>query len=189
MITSIRFDSAAGTISVTRDNGAEVTYAVGQEAQYVADTGRSADDFVALAAASYVPAPIATVRAAACAAIDAQAGVTRKKYITDAPGQDATYLKKAADAAAYKLAGYPFATLTDYPWVRAESRAIHGASPTAAQCQTACDGILAEEAAIAQKGADIEEARRTGKIAVGAAQTPSDAHTARDAAIVALVAL
>lgn len=132
---------------------------------------------------------LAQSRVAAHLTIDAQAGATRRKYITDATGQDATYLQKAADATAYIAAGYPSAAIAAYPMVRAEARAIYGSSPSAIQYQLAADYIIATQTAFAQKGADIEEARRGGKIAVSNAQTVADAQAAQAAAIAALVAL
>jgi len=137
-----------------------------------------------------VPVPnVAIERISAHAAIDAQAGTTRRKYITDATGQDATYLQKAAEAKAYVAAGYPSASIASYPMVRAMARSKYGPTPSAAQCQLAADYIIATEAAWVQKGADIEEARLAGKDAVTAALTVADVQTAQTAAIAALVAL
>lgn len=136
------------------------------------------------------PAPtLVQARTDANNAIDAQAGVTRAKYITTVPGQSETYLSKAADAAAYKAAGYPFASIPNYPWVQAEAVAINGATPTAAQAQAAADSILAAQAAWIAKGAQIEQARRTGGTAVSAATTVAAVQAAQAAAITALQAL
>jgi len=155
----------------------------------------------AMATAEWTPAIIASAnpvqqqptlvqaQVAAHLAIDAQAGATRRKYITDATGQDATYLQKAAEAKAYVAAGYPSAAIASYPMVRAMTRLKYGPTPTAAQCQLAADHIIATEAAWVQKGADIEEARLAGKDAVTAALTVVDVQTAQTAAIAALVAL
>lgn len=132
---------------------------------------------------------LAQSQAVANAAIDVQAGQTRLKYITDVPGQADTYTQKAADAAAYKAAAYPVANIANYPWTQAEGIAINGATPTAAQFQAAADGILAQQAAWVAKGAAIEQARRAGKIAVGAALTVAAVQTAQAAAIAALQAL
>lgn len=122
-------------------------------------------------------------------AIDAQAGATRSKYITIVPGQPETYLSKAADAAAYKAAGYPFANLASYPWIQAEAVAINGASPTAAQVKAAADSILAAQAAWVSLGSVIEQQRRAGSEVVKAATTPAAANAAQAAAIAALKAL
>jgi hypothetical protein len=132
---------------------------------------------------------LAQAQAAACAAIDQQAGITRLKYITDVPGQAETYTAKNADAAAYKAAGYPSASIANYPWVQAEAIAINGATPTTAQIQAAADGIIATAAAWVAKGASIEQARRAGKVAVGATSTVAAAQSAQAAAIAALQAL
>jgi hypothetical protein len=69
------------------------------------------------------------------------------------------------------------------------ARSTYGPTPTAAQYQLAADYIRATELAWAQIGADVEEARLTGKNAVTAAQTVADVQTAQAAAIAALVAL
>jgi hypothetical protein len=125
----------------------------------------------------------------AYAAIDAQAGATRSKYITTVPGQPETYMSKAADAAAYKAAAYPFASIANYLWVQAEAVAINGASPTSAQVKAAADGILAAQATWITLGAQIEQTRRAGAVAVAAATTAAVAQSARDAAMAALKAL
>ena len=140
---------------------------------------------------SAVPAAqlLADAQNVAYSAIDAQAGATRSKYITTVPGQSETYMSKAADAAAYKTAGYPFASLANYVWVQAEAIAINGASPTSAQVKAAADGILAAQAAWIALGAQIEQARRAGSVAVAAALTAAAAQSAQAAAISALGAL
>jgi hypothetical protein len=140
-------------------------------------------------AAEMVRLTLVCAKSDAHVAIDAQAGKTRRKYITDATGQDATYLQKAMDATAYIAAGYPSAAITSYPMVRSESRAMYGSNPTAAQYQLAADYIIATQTAFVQKGADIEEVRRGGKIAVDNAQTVADVQAAQTAAIAALVVL
>jgi hypothetical protein len=136
---------------------------------------------------------------AACNAIDTQAGNTRLKYITNVPGQAETYLQKAQDAAIYKAASYPSANIADYPYVRGYAIALYGATPSAAQYQAAAADILATQAIWIAKGAQIEQARSTGKVAVMAcaavnplamtANELSALHAVRDAAIAALAAL
>lgn len=122
-------------------------------------------------------------------AIDAQAGITRSKYITTVPGQSETYMSKASDAAAYKAAGYPFASLASYPWVQAEAVAINGATPTAAQVKAAADSILAAQAAWLALGTSIEQARRAGSVAVAAASTVAAVQAAQAAAVATLQAM
>lgn len=123
------------------------------------------------------------------AAIDAQAGATRLKYITDVPGQAETYLSKASDATAYKSAGYPSASIVNYPMVQAEGKAISGTTPTAAQFQAAADGILIQQLQWVALAAAIEQQRRAGKIAVAGATSPATVQAAQQAAITALQAL
>lgn len=130
-----------------------------------------------------------TAQENASSLIDTQAGKTRSKYITTVAGQSETYLSKATDAANYKAAGYPFASIASYPWVQAEAKAINGSTPTAAQAQAATDGILAAQAAWIALGASIEQARRAGGVAVAAATTVTAVQAAKDAAVAALAAM
>jgi hypothetical protein len=132
---------------------------------------------------------IAGAKALAYDAIDTQAGATRSKYITTVPGQSETYVSKAADAAAYKASGYPFTSLASYLWVQAEAVAINGVSPTSAQAKAAADSILAAQAAWIALGAQIEQARRAGSVAVAAAGTVAAVQAAQAAAIAALGAM
>jgi hypothetical protein len=132
---------------------------------------------------------LAEAQAVAYNAIDAQAGATRSKYITTVPGQSETYMSKATDASAYKAAGYPFASLASYVWVQAEAVAINGVSPTSAQAKAAADSILAAQAAWIALGAQIEQARRAGSVAVAAASTVTAVQAAQTAAVTALGAM
>lgn len=125
------------------------------------------------------------VQAAAAAAIDIAAGAARARYITTANGQDATYLLKAADADRYKAAGYPAAQIATYPWVRAKARSTVP-DPTAADYQAAADLIISTRDAWVDKGANIEQARESGKRAVASAATLADAVAAKDAAVAVL---
>lgn len=125
-------------------------------------------------------------RTSAQTAIDAEAGAARSRYITVAPGQEATYMLKEAQARAYAAAGYPSATVADYPMVEAESQALHGAAPTAAQIKSAADSIIAQADAWIAKAAQIERARIAGKRAVGAAVDVTGVETARTAAVAEL---
>lgn len=136
------------------------------------------------------PLVLSDVQASAYIKIDEQAGLTRKKYITDTVGQDATYLSKASDAEAYKAAGYPSASIASYPWVKAEAQALYGIAPTIAQYQLATDSIIATKAQWSGTiGPAIELQRRAGKLAVSSALTVSAAQTAEATAIAALKAL
>jgi hypothetical protein len=116
-------------------------------------------------------------KADAAVAIDVAAGRTRQKYITTVPGQEATYLLKAQQADAFKAAGYagPVPGL-----VAAEVTA------TGAAARQACDAILAERDLWAAIAAQVEAARRGGKVAAAAAATVKDVQAARDGALRAL---
>lgn len=136
------------------------------------------------------PVPtLAEVQAAALTSIDAEAGAARARYITVAAGQEATYMLKEAQARSYKAAGYPTASVSDYPMVDAEAMAMHGAAPTAAQIKTAADGIIAQADAWITKAALIERVRIAGKRAVSAAVDVAAAESARAAAVAELGAL
>ncbi|MHB1053463.1 MAG: hypothetical protein ACYCZT_10400 [Thiobacillus sp.] len=132
------------------------------------------------------PPTLDQAQAAAKTAIDAEAGAARARYITVVIGQEATYMLKEAQARAHKSAGYPSATVADYPMVEAEAKALHGAAPTAAQIQSAADGIIAQADAWIAKAAQIERARIAGKRAVGAAVDVAGVETARAAAVAEL---
>lgn len=128
------------------------------------------------------PAPaLAEVKAFALASIDAAAGAARARYITVAPGQEATYLMKGQQARDYAAAGYsgPVPLM-----VAAEQAAAGDASP-----QAAADRIIAEEAAWSAKAAQIEQERRTRKIAVAAAADAEAVAAIRAAAEAALQAM
>lgn len=130
------------------------------------------------------PPPLAIdidhMKARALAAIDRAAGVARARYITVAPGQEATYILKAQQAAAFKADGYAGSVPG---LVQAEINA------TGASAQAATDAILAQEAAWSVKAAQIESARRCGKVAVGNAADAAAVEAAQAAAIAELGAL
>lgn len=100
-------------------------------------------------------------RRKALAAIDRRAGEVRTLFITEVPGQQGTYLLKAANARDFIDAGYP-ADLTGYPWIEAEA-AARGVTAT-----EAADLVAAEEAQWIQIGVAIEQARMGGKAAIRA---------------------
>lgn len=120
---------------------------------------------------------VAMARAAAHAEIDWEAGQTRAKYITIAPGQEATYLIKGQQARDFSAAGHtgPVPSL-----VQAEADAT-GELPA-----DACTRILAEEAAWVEAAAHIERERRLGKINVDAASDAEAIEVAKSAAIMTL---
>lgn len=127
---------------------------------------------------------LAPLRAATAAEIDRAAGETAVRYITNRPGQEATYLRKAEQAKAHKAAAYP-SDLTAYPLIACELEAMRITAPTATAAQ-ATDYILATEAIWNIKAAEIERARRIGKEKVRAATTDPAIRAARDEAIAAL---
>lgn len=127
------------------------------------------------------------VKARTASQIDRAAGETSVRYITNRPGQEATYLRKAEQARAHKAAGYP-ADLVPYPLLQVELDAIHVSMP-AATGQQVTDYILQTEAIWALKMAEIERARRIGKEKVRVSTTEAAVIAARDEAIAALGAM
>ncbi len=124
--------------------------------------------------------PLAVTQTAAFAVVDAAAGAARARYITIAPGQEATYLIKAAQAAAFKAGGYAGATPG---LVQAEVDA------TGATAQSAADSILTQQAAWEFKAGQIESVRRSAKVLVAAATTEAGIKSIIDAALLKLGAL
>lgn len=112
-------------------------------------------------------------------AIDAAAGETRAKYLTIAPGQEATYVMKSSEAALFKTAGYP-ADLTTYPWVQAEVNA------TGLSAAAATDAILLQKAQWEALGSYIEQLRLAGKAAVRVALTVQEVAATRHQTVAAL---
>lgn len=124
-------------------------------------------------------APLAEVISEAQAAIDAAAGMARLRYITDVPGQAATYAEKRTQAAAYTAA--PDGQVP--PFVQAEADAMGVPALQAAQY------ILATAQAWEQIGPAIERERRRGKVVVQSAITELACRDALAAALAALAAL
>lgn len=111
--------------------------------------------------------------------IDAAAGAARARYMTTVAGQTETYAAKAADAAAYRSAGYPLPA-TDFAWVAAEAQA------TSKTPQEAADVILATRDAWTTIGVAIERDRMAGKTAASAEATIAGVIRVKLAALAAL---
>ncbi len=113
--------------------------------------------------------PPDVARAMALTRIDAAAGRARARYITTAPGQDATYSAKYAEALAYRAAGYP-PDLASYPYVAGES------APNADRTATeAADRIISTgELWASVIGPRIESARVNGKDRIAGLTTAAD---------------
>ena len=107
---------------------------------------------------------MAMTRAEMLAHIDVKAGAVRAKYITIAPGQEATYILKANQAREFTAKAYGGAPPS---LIAAEAAAMGETAKAAAR------RILAEEAAWVTLAAQIEAARRTAKVGIGTA--PSEA--------------
>lgn len=100
--------------------------------------------------------PLEQLQAEALARVDTLAGAVRKRYITSAPGQEATYTAKLADAKAYKAAGNP-ADAAPFVWIKSEAEAT-GATPAAT-----ADMIIATAEQWTAIGSAIEAARQAAK--------------------------
>ena len=115
-------------------------------------------------------------------AIDAAAGDARAKYLTIAPGQEATYLAKAQDADKFIADGEPV-DLTGYSWVSAE---VNATGLTASQAAAAIRTQRDQWYAI---GSYIEQLRLSGKAQVRAATTIQQVAQIRHSTITALKAV
>lgn len=113
--------------------------------------------------------------------IDAKAGAVRACYITVSPGQEATYIMKAAQSKAFSLAGF----VGEVPGlIRAEMDATGDSAPVAVA------KVLGEEAAWAQLAGVIEGVRRSAKQVLGSATaTDEQKHAAYLGAIDVLAGL
>lgn len=114
--------------------------------------------------------------------IDNVAENIRLQHITGGAGQAMVYQEKAKQADDYAAAGYP-ADTTNYPMIQAESNA------TGNNTTEAADGIIAQRDNWLIVGAEIEEARLTGKTGVAAATTVSTITTSKDNAVAILEAI
>jgi len=112
--------------------------------------------------------------------IDAKAGFVRTKFITVAPGQEATYILKAQQARAFALAGF----VGPIPGLVAAEMAATGKD-----AQTVTTQIQAEESQWAQLAGGIENIRRSGKVAVMSAASDEEATAGFELTIAALAAL
>lgn len=108
--------------------------------------------------------PLADLKVLAKQHIDDAAGRARARYITVAPGQDATYIAKAQDADKYKAASYLPGNAAGFPWIQAEVQA-NGGQLTTTQ---ATDGIIAQRDLWYQLGTAVEAIRIGGKLTVDA---------------------
>lgn len=125
--------------------------------------------------------PLEHTRAEALYAIDKAAGETRARYITIAPGQEASYLIKERQAEAFKAASYRVDAIP--PMIQAEMDAAN------LSAQAAAEFILAQRDAWVTMAAAVESARRKGKVGVGMALTLKDIYEARDTALRRLAGL
>lgn len=115
-----------------------------------------------------LPVALADLQEDLMNAIDRAAGAQRAKYITVAPGQDATYIVKAQQA--LEFLADPTSTVPLY--INAESQAT-GMSPVDAAT------LINHMAEIwGTLGPAIEQARRAGNIAVQSATTNAEALSA-----------
>ena len=138
------------------------------------------DEIFLFSADPITPITIDDIKRDAYSAIDSAAGQTRLKYITHVAGQSETYQLKADDAREFKAAGYPDASINNYPMVKAEAEA------TGETYRQAAETIRITEVNWKSLAAMIEKARRSGKINVSKATTEEDINTIKEDTITLL---
>ena len=109
--------------------------------------------------------PLADAKSLALAQIDSAAGATRLRYITDVPGQQAVYLEKLQQSQAWIASP----TETAPPYVAAEAAALKTDNTSAANYIIATANVWNNQLSPA-----IEQARRSGKIAIANAGSNAD---------------
>lgn len=130
---------------------------------------------------SLMPGAMAQDQTAAQAQVDHAAGRARLRYITDVPGQQATYQRKEQQAREWTEAGYPEPAPS---FIAAEAEALD-TTPQAIAVQVI---TLADFWAYV-KGPEIEAARIKHKALIRSATTLEAVQAALDAALVELEAL
>lgn len=128
-----------------------------------------------------LPAAITQAQARAQAQVDDAAGRARLRYITDVPGQQATYQRKEQQAREWTEAGYPEPAPS---FIAAEAEALD-TTPQAIAVQV----ITLADFWAYSKGPEIEAARIKWKAAVRSATTLEAVQAALDAALAELEAL
>jgi len=98
--------------------------------------------------------PLPEAQTEASEKVNTAAGEARTRYVTAVPSQDATYQMKLEDARAFKLANYPEANLSSYPFIDGEAKAI------ASTGQAAADLIIDTYTGWLSLAAYIETTRR-----------------------------
>lgn len=105
-----------------------------------------------------------------CRNVDEQAGAVRSQFITVIPGQEATYIYKAAEAKAWRSGNDPDTA----PFLSAEAAA------TGVTIDELALTVEANEAAWRELGARIEAARIGAKVAIARATAISTVVSAAD---------
>lgn len=171
------------TEDVLNDEGVVIaTNVLSRTDTVISTTVESPAPVDAVELAEIPPPPLTQIKAAAASAIDSAAGAARARYITIAPGQEATYQIKAEQAAAYKSAGYP-ADASPWALIDLEAQAT-GSTP-----RNTADLVLATRDAWVQIAAQIEAARIGGKQAVAQAADGAAVDAARDVTLATLEAI
>jgi len=94
------------------------------------DTSQQIESAIQAIIDNYNPLPEA--QAEATEMVNMAAGEARTRYVTAVPSQDATYQMKLEDAKAFKLANYPEANLSSYPFIDGEAKALASTGQAAA---------------------------------------------------------
>jgi len=117
---------------------------------------------------------LAAAKVAAIARVDAEAEQARLRLITPGAGQALEY--QATEAEALRLLGDPSPDPTSYPFLVAEASA-QGLT-TEADLALVADQVLAAAAAWRSGGAEIKRLRRSAKLAIAVAASPTEVREA-----------
>ena len=193
MLINVRM--ADGSVSTATSSDAVVVYGVDAFGNYL---GQVAPALATSIATCAPPAPtgwqwqltppswqkvvlLADAIADAQAIIDAHGGLARCKYITNAPGQSAVYLRKSQQATQYAAAGF---TGTVPPYIAQEAAATGVTATVLAQQINTITNLWDNQLSPA-----IEAARIGGKKTVGAATTIAAVATALASALASLATI
>lgn len=125
-----------------------------------------------IAEPEYSGPPLEEAKAAACAAIDAEAERRRLLVITPGAGQALEYQHTAEEAARVVAAPDPLIAAA-YPFLAAEQTAL-ASTVGEIPLRDVAVAVLADRAAWLAYGAAIKAVRRKAKMEINAATTPAD---------------
>lgn len=116
--------------------------------------------------------PVAALRLAASARVDAEAEAARLQFLTGGAGQALEYQATEAEARALLMAGGT-PDPADYPFVQAEVAAILAATGVVVTIESAAAAVVVEADGWKAVGSAIKELRRSAKMRIEAAASPA----------------